>query len=110
MLVMARDTTGTVSPGTTAGTRGAVNNNPDRNIKVAINVAKEGQVTMSDDELTPEEVEEQEGEELPDREAMSLINGNVAAPINAAVALNALSDHSTAAATATQDAPITQGN
>ncbi|MEA3077958.1 MAG: hypothetical protein QOF60_2866 [Actinomycetota bacterium] len=87
-----------------------MNNNPGRNIKVAINVAKEGQVTMSDDELTPEEVEEQEGEELPDREAMSLINANVAAPINAAVALNALSDHSTAVANAEQTAPITQGN
>ena len=41
---------------------------------------------------------------------MSLINANVAAPINAAVALNALSDNSTAVASATQDAPITQTN
>jgi hypothetical protein len=60
--------------------------------------------------LTPEELEAQGGEELPDREQMSLINGNVAAPINAAVALNALSDNSTAYASATQDAPITQSN
>jgi hypothetical protein len=59
-------------------------------------------------ELSSEELDQQSGEELPDREAMSLINGNVAAPVNAAVALNALSDHSTAAASATQDAPITQ--
>jgi len=71
--------------------------------------------TMSDKkqperELTPEELEEQEAAELPDREAMSLVNANVAAPINAAVALNALSDGSTAYANATQNAPITQNN
>ncbi len=59
-------------------------------------------------ELTPEELEAQAGEELPDREEMSLINANVAAPVNAAVALNALSDNSTATANATQTAPITQ--
>jgi hypothetical protein len=59
-------------------------------------------------ELTPAELDAQEGEELPDREEMSLINANVAAPINAAVALNALSDNSTATANATQTAPITQ--
>jgi len=61
-------------------------------------------------ELTAEELEAQEGEELPDREEMSLINANVAAPINAAVALNALSDNSTATANAVQDAPITQSS
>jgi hypothetical protein len=62
------------------------------------------------DGLSKEELEEQDGEQLPDREQMSLINANVAAPVNAAVALNALSDHSTAAASATQTAPITQSN
>ena len=62
------------------------------------------------DGLTPAELEEQGGEELPDREQMSLITGNVAAPINAAAALNVLSDHSTAAASGTQTAPITQSN
>jgi len=65
---------------------------------------------MGKKELTEEELQEETGEELPDREAMSLINGNVAAPVNAAVALNALSDDSTAYANATQTAPITQGN
>ena len=60
------------------------------------------------DELTPEELDQQRGEELPDREAMSLINANVAAPVNAAVALNALSDDSVAIANAEQDADITQ--
>ncbi|MCU1591958.1 MAG: hypothetical protein JWP11_3214 [Frankiales bacterium] len=62
------------------------------------------------DGLTNEELEEQDGEQLPDREQMSLVNANVAAPINAAVALNALSDNSTAYASATQTAPITQSN
>ncbi len=59
-------------------------------------------------ELTPEELEAQEGEELPERDEMSLVNANVAAPINAAVALNALSDGSTATAVAEQTAPIDQ--
>jgi hypothetical protein len=48
------------------------------------------------------------GEALPERAAMSLINANIAAPINAALALNVASDGSTAGALATQDAPITQ--
>ena len=55
------------------------------------------------------DVEQQEMSELPNREAMSLINANVAAPINAALALNVLSDGSVAVAQATQNAPINQG-
>ena len=47
-------------------------------------------------------------EVLPDRAAMSLINANIAAPINAALALNVLSDNSIAIANAVQYAPITQ--
>jgi hypothetical protein len=46
---------------------------------------------------------------LPRREALSLVNANIAAPINAAVALNVLSDGSVAFANAQQYAPITQG-
>ena len=46
---------------------------------------------------------------LPAREALSLVNANVAAPINAALALNVLSDGSVAYANAQQFAPITQG-
>jgi hypothetical protein len=61
-------------------------------------------------ELTSDELDEQGGEQLPDREAMSLINANVAAPINAAVALNALSDDATAVANAEQTADIDQSN
>jgi predicted peroxiredoxin len=60
--------------------------------------------------LTREELDAIAGEELPERAAMSLINANVAAPINAAVALNVLSDGSTAYANAEQTAPITQSN
>jgi len=59
--------------------------------------------------LTREELEELAGEPLPERAAMSLINANVAAPVNLAAALNVLSDNSTAIAVAQQDAPITQG-
>jgi hypothetical protein len=58
--------------------------------------------------LTDEELAEETGEELPDREAMSLVNLNAAAPINAAVAANVLSDNSVAYANAEQTAPITQ--
>jgi hypothetical protein len=58
--------------------------------------------------LTREELEALAGEPLPERAAMSLINANVAAPINAALALNVLSDNSVAIAQATQNAPINQ--
>jgi hypothetical protein len=60
------------------------------------------------DALTDDELAAEAGEELPDREAMSLINANIAAPINAAVALNVASDDSIAYANAEQTAPITQ--
>jgi hypothetical protein len=59
-------------------------------------------------ELSQDELQNESGQELPDREAMSLINANVAAPINAAVALNVLSDGSVAYANATQTNTITQ--
>lgn len=60
------------------------------------------------DALTPEELDAESGEELPEREEMSLINLNAAVPVNAAVAANVLSDGSTAYANAVQDTPITQ--
>ena len=59
-------------------------------------------------ELSEEELKAQAGEELPDREAMSLIDANVAAPVNLAAALNVLSDNSTAVAEAQQSNDITQ--
>lgn len=58
--------------------------------------------------LTRQELNELAGEALPERAAMSLINANVAAPVNLAAALNVLSDNSVAVADATQTAPITQ--
>jgi hypothetical protein len=60
--------------------------------------------------LSREELNELAGEELPERAAMSLINANVAAPINAALALNVASDNSLAYANATQDVTIDQSN
>jgi hypothetical protein len=61
-----------------------------------------------DQGLSDEELQSQEVNELPDREAMSLINANIAAPVNAAVAANVLSDNSIAYADATQTATINQ--
>ena len=58
--------------------------------------------------LTPEEIEAQQGGTLPERELMSLINANVAIPIDAAIAANVLSDESIAGAEAAQDADIDQ--
>jgi hypothetical protein len=60
--------------------------------------------------LTREELDELAGEALPERAAMSLINANLAAPVNAAVAANVLSDNSIAYANATQDVDIDQSN
>jgi len=59
--------------------------------------------------ITRQELEAHQVNQLPDREAMSLVNANVAAPINLAAALNVLSDSSTATAVSQQYAPITQG-
>ena len=58
--------------------------------------------------LTREELNALAGEELPEKAAMSLINANIAAPINAAIALNVASDNSVAYANATQDVDIDQ--
>jgi hypothetical protein len=60
--------------------------------------------------LTREELDKLAGEALPERAAMSLINANVAAPVNAALALNVLSDSSVAYANAEQVADIDQSN
>lgn len=62
------------------------------------------------DQLTFEraELEALSGEMLPERAAMSLVNANLAIPINAAIAANVLSDNATAYANAAQTTPITQ--
>ena len=68
---------------------------------------------MGKDVKDPEpkdELDEQSAAELPDREAMSLVNANVAAPVNLAAALNVASDDSIAYANAEQDVTIDQSN
>jgi len=65
---------------------------------------------MSDQyrKLTREELSQIAGEELPERAAMSLVNANLAIPVNAAIAANVLSDGSVAWADAQQNVPIDQ--
>ncbi len=60
--------------------------------------------------LTREELSQLAGEELPERAAMSLVNANIAIPINAALAANVLSDNAIAAAQAAQSGNIDQTN
>ncbi|HKY52463.1 MAG TPA: hypothetical protein VJP45_14495 [Candidatus Limnocylindria bacterium] len=61
-------------------------------------------------EISAREVEQQQAAALPNREAMSLVNANVAIPVNIAAALNVLSDGSIAYAEAAQTTPIDQSN
>ena len=44
--------------------------------------------------LNPDEIDELSAAALPDREAMSLIDANIAIPIDPAIAANVLSDES----------------
>jgi hypothetical protein len=60
-------------------------------------------------ELSQDELAEQEAADLPDRENMSLVNANLAIPVNAAIAANVLSDNADATAGALQQTPIDQG-
>jgi hypothetical protein len=60
--------------------------------------------------LSSDELEKQGTEEVGDREEMSLIQANLAAPVNAAVAANVLSDGSVAYANAEQNVDIDQSN
>ena len=61
-------------------------------------------------QLSREELEQIAGEPLPERAAMSLVNANVAAPINLALAANVASDGSIAYANAVQNVDIDQSN
>jgi len=65
---------------------------------------------MTDKELTPEELEAQGAEDLPEREEMSLVNANLAVPVNVGLAANVLSDDATSYANAAQTDTIPQGN
>ncbi len=58
--------------------------------------------------LTREDLNKLVGEELPEKAAMSLVNANIAIPINAAIAANVLSDNAIAYAEAAQQTPIDQ--
>jgi hypothetical protein len=75
---------------------------------VKIDGGNESIVESKDIPLDKLREQSQQVSELPNREAMSLINANIAAPINLAAALNVLSDSSVAVANAQQVAPITQ--
>jgi hypothetical protein len=61
------------------------------------------------DVVSAYELERQAVEALPDRAAMSLVNANLAIPVNLALAANVLSDGAIAAANAQQATPIDQG-
>jgi hypothetical protein len=84
----------------------------DLEADLAINVNQRREAAMSKVQnyrpLTGEELTRLAGEELPERAAMSLVNANVAIPINAAIAANVLSDGAIAYADAVQDTPIDQ--
>lgn len=92
----------------------------DANMAIPINAAVAANVTergrrMAENEieyrsLSREELEEIAGEPLPERAAMSLINANLAAPVNATVAANVLSDSSIAYANAEQTTNTDQSN
>jgi len=60
--------------------------------------------------LSEQELQQQGTEEVGEREEMSLVNTNVAIPINAAVAANVLSDDAVAYADASQDAYMDQSS
>ena len=59
--------------------------------------------------LGADDLEALEITELPEREALSLVNLNAAIPINVGLAANILSDNAAAGAMAQQGTPITQG-
>jgi len=60
-------------------------------------------------QLSLEAVEAEQALELPTRELLSLVNANLALPINAALSANILSDGAAALSSAQQNAPINQG-
>jgi hypothetical protein len=79
---------------------------------IAVRPGKQGHMTdkPTHQPLSHDELNALAGEELPERAAMSLINANVAAPVNLAAALNVASDNSVAVANAEQSATIDQSN
>jgi hypothetical protein len=68
----------------------------------------DGKEEMVESREVPKDQLEAQISQLPDREAMSLVNANVFVPVNIAAALNVLSDGSAAGAFADQYAPGNQ--
>ena len=69
-----------------------------------------GEESIVESREIPRDKLEAQASQLPNREAMSLVNANIAIPVNAAVAANVLSDGAIAYADAAQQTPIDQGN
>ncbi len=59
--------------------------------------------------LNPDEIDELNAAALPDREAMSLIDANIAIPIDPSIAANVLSDESIADLDVEKDAEPEEG-
>src|SRR5215210_9281706 len=98
-------------PRTSSRTAQSRTRTPPRPVR-SIRATKEGHMGKQEEykQLSREELNKLAGEELPERAAMSLINANVAAPVNAALALNVASDNSIAYANAEQTSTIIQDN
>jgi hypothetical protein len=60
-------------------------------------------------EVNTAELDAEQVTALPTREELSLVNANLALPINAALSANVLSDNALAASNAQQTTPINQG-
>ena len=67
-----------------------------------------GHAEFDRNEIANREVDSQQAAALPNRDAMSLVNANLAIPVNVALAANVLSDNATAYADAIQQTPIDQ--
>jgi hypothetical protein len=72
-----------------------------------VKIEGDQETVIESKEIAKDKLEAQVSQ-LPDREAMSLVNANVFAPINIAAALNVLSDGAAAGAFADQYAPGNQ--
>jgi hypothetical protein len=65
--------------------------------------------SIKQSDLSVGDLEQQELAQLAERSALSLVNANLAVPIDLALAANVLSDGSAAIAQAVQTTPINQG-
>jgi hypothetical protein len=94
-----------------AVTNGAISKKESIDMSEEIRKREDTELVEQDQsELSEEELARLQAEGLPDRENMSLVDANVAVPVNAAVAANVLTDHSNATSGATQSGTVTQTN